>query len=109
MGILGSGRRESLGFVEDLTPSEKMVLECLLDWDYMKVRCNSFNISNKIKISQSSITKALHYLNHRGIVLKSSGRSWFINPKIKEQLRSGVSPSVQPVVSDQQQLQTPDA
>lgn len=109
MASLGSGRKESLGFIENLTPSEKMVLECLLDWDYLSMRANSFSISNKINISQASVGKALHYLNYRGVVLKSAGRSWFINPKIKDQLRTGADQKVdQPLIAEQQSLQTPD-
>jgi len=88
MVVLGSGRREHLGFIEQLTLTEKTVLMALLDWNHMATRSNSYGIANKCLISVSGVGMALRSLADRGIVLRSASKTWFIKPDIKERLMS---------------------
>ena len=94
MSLLGSGRKEKIGSIEALTSSEKEVLIALAKWDYSQSRANSFSISLKLGIAQSTTAKAIQFLSYRGFLGKTSGRSWFIYPQIKEIILKEINPPV---------------
>lgn len=87
MGLLGSGRNENFGFIENLRTSEVVVLKELANWNYFSQRATSFNIAHRAGFSTSSAQKALQYLQMRGIVQRTDGRSWFISPKLKDRIK----------------------
>lgn len=94
MSFLGSGRKEKIGDIESLTNSEKEVLIALAKWDYTRGRANSFSLALKINIAQSTTAKAIQFLTHRGFLGKTSCRSYFIYPNIKELILKEINPPV---------------
>lgn len=86
MAALGSGRKHNFGFINNLRESEVVILKTLLDWNHQASRANYRSIAAKCGISTSTVSAALYYLNRRGIVNRSTGRSWFIIPNIKDLL-----------------------
>ena len=72
-------RKQNFNFfnIEGLRESEKIVLEKIDIWNYQKMPCNYFNLSEKTGYTEDTIQKALRKLKSRGIIEKH-GRSYII-------------------------------
>ena len=113
MAGLGSGRKYSFGFIENLRESEVVILKAMLNWNHAAYKANYRSIAAKCNIASSTVSAALFYLSGRGIVKRSLGRSWFIMPEIKAKLIQEfghtdlVSPSEQAQHTPEQNNQDP--
>lgn len=79
--------RETFEFmgIGDLSASQKAVFEELVFWNYQQKRASYYNISLRVKLSESAVSKALRSLSNRGITISSRG-SWHINRKLIQKL-----------------------
>lgn len=82
-----SGNRENLGSIKDLTRSEKVILEALLEWDFQKIKANAFNIANETGLGFSTVQLGLKVLKARNLIIKSPSGMWHLISEISQQLK----------------------
>lgn len=60
----------SIGEISDLTISEKLILEAL-----SKNSLDNWDLVQNLKLSESTITKALRKLRYRGLVIREANKN----------------------------------